>query len=292
MEQLTGIVPVPLFHGTISTDKDEWRGKSNARERKKIQNRINQRARRSRQRKQSDDSCNNHNIVTARSNNARRSLPDLIDAVIRRELSLKALVDAVRILDLQSNENLAIIRVFEGIVHQTRASNVPRPAMLSSLAQFNISRALISNAEIFGLTAHHLHDDALSPFVMAGPWHSSINLQTSLLPPGLRPTALQSIVEHHPWIDLLPIPQLRDNILQRGIDTFDEVALCTAFTGLGHERGTGILVWGESWDASGYEVTQELIRSWGWLFDGCSDLLRSTDLHRARRGERQLSRLS
>jgi hypothetical protein len=163
--------------------------------------------------------------------------------------------------------------------------------MLSSLAQFNISRALISNAEIFGLTAHYLHDDALSPFVVAGPWPSSINLQTTLLPPGLRPTALQNIVEHHPWIDLLPIPQLRDNILQRGVDSFDEVALCTAFTGLGHERGTGILVWGESWDAGGYEVTQELIRSWGWLFTGCSDLMRSTDLHRARRGERQMFRL-
>jgi hypothetical protein len=46
MEQLADIISVPLFRGTISTDKDEWRGKSDARERKKIQSRINQRARR------------------------------------------------------------------------------------------------------------------------------------------------------------------------------------------------------------------------------------------------------
>jgi hypothetical protein len=252
---------------------------------------LRSRATGARKREQFDDSGNSPCILAASSHSTRKSIPDLIDAVVRRGLSLKALVDAVRILDLQSSENQAIIHAFEAIVYQNRASKLPRPAMLSSLVQFNISRALMSNAEIFGLTTRDLHDDALSPFVVAGPWPSIVDVQTSLLPSGLKPTALQRTVEHHPWIDLLPVPCLRDNLLQRGVDSFDEVALCCAFTGHGHDRGTGILVWGESWDENSYEVTQEFARSWGWLLAGCWDLFRSTNLHRARRGERPLFRL-
>ncbi|KAH6645339.1 hypothetical protein BKA67DRAFT_584816 [Truncatella angustata] len=239
-----------------------------------------------------DDFDITYQIFAAIPDNSHRSLPELIGAVSRQELSLKALVDAIATLDLQSQDNLAIIRAFEGIAYQTRTSNVPLPRMLSSLAQFNISRALMSNAEIFGWTAQHLHDDALSPFVVAGPWPPSVHVHSTLLPSGLRPTTLQCTVEHHPWIDLLPLPQLRDNMLRRDVDSFDEGALCRAFTGRGHERGTGILVWGESWDESGWEVTQGFAQSWGWVIAGCWDLFRSTNTCRAQRGERPLFKLN
>ncbi|SCO88887.1 uncharacterized protein FRV6_13015 [Fusarium oxysporum] len=142
--------------------------------------------------------------------------------------------------------------------------------MLSSLSQFNFSRALMLNAEVFGLSDDHMHDDACSLFVVAGPWPVSVNINTETLPHGLRPTSLQYRTEHHPWIDLLPVAQLRDNILERSVDTYDEAGLCRAFTGRGHGQGTGVIVWREPWDPSGWEVTAEFARSWAGSFQAAS----------------------
>ncbi|KAI0424422.1 hypothetical protein F5Y09DRAFT_324430 [Xylaria sp. FL1042] len=277
----------------ISTgDREEWRSVSNARERRRVQNRINQRSRRSRQREQRGRSSEEFDttIASSRSAGSSRSLQALINAVLAREVDLKALMNVINILDPQSQDNSIAIGVFEAIAHQSRVAGVPRPMMLSSLVQFNITRSLIANAEVLGLTLNQLHDDAISPFVVAGPWPSSVRITNDTLPVGLIPTALQRTVEHHPWIDLLPVARLRDNILHRNVDSFDEDELCCAFTGRYHASGPGVIVWGAPWDSSGWEVTEEFARSWPWVIESCSDIFQSTNMWRARRGERPLFR--
>lgn len=218
------------------------------------------------------------------------SVTTLINTVLREEMDLKTLVDAINILRLQSQDNRAIIHAFETIVYQRTMARAtrPMPTMLPSLVQFNMSRSLMSNAEVLGLTPNHMHDDALSLFVVAGPWPVGVNLTTDTLPLGLRPTPLQYSTQHHPWIDLLPIPRLRDNLLERDVESFDEDGLCCAFTGRGHQKGAGVIVWRDPWDCSGWEVTEEFVRSWGWVIAGCWDLFRSTNMWRAKRGERPL----
>ncbi|KPM37567.1 hypothetical protein AK830_g9006 [Neonectria ditissima] len=273
------------------TDRDDWSGLGSARERRKIQNRINQRARRLRQRQQSEVAPwggSDNEPSPVRPNPA--SITTLINTVLRQEIELKTLVDAINILRLQSQDNRVIIRAFEIIAYQgTMArSTRPMPTMLPSLVQYNMSRALISNAEVLGLTPNLMHDEAISLFVLAGPWPAGVNMNTDTFPVGLRPTTLQYSTEHHPWIDLLPIPRLRDNLLQRDIESYDEAGLCCAFTGRGHREGAGVIVWGDSWDCNGWEVTEEFVRSWGWVIAGCWDLFRSTNRWRAQRGERPL----
>ncbi|KAK7422695.1 hypothetical protein QQX98_001483 [Neonectria punicea] len=282
-----GLAMRPVF----VIDRDDWSGLGNARERRKIQNRINQRARRSRQRQHTEVSPwgGSHTEPNAARPNPT-SIPTLITTVLRQEVDIKTLVDAINILRLHSQDNRAIIHAFETIAYQgtmARATR-PMPTMLSSLVQFNMSRALMSNAEILGLTPNQMHDDALSLFVLAGPWPVGVNITTETLPSGLRPTTLQYSTQHHPWIDLLPIPRLRDNLLERDIESFDEEGLCCAFTGRGHRQGAGVIVWREPWDCSGWEVTEEFVRSWGWVIVGCWDLFRSTNMWRAQRGERPL----
>lgn len=164
--------------------------------------------------------------------------------------------------------------------------------MLPSVVQFNIFRALISNAEVLGLTSDQFHDDAVSPFVLQGPWPANLKLTTKELPSGLWPTTLQCSTYHHPWIDLLPIPRLRDNILERQVESYDEEGLCCAITGQGHRQVRGLVVWREPWDPSGWEVTEEFVRTWGWVVAGCQNLFRSTNMWRERRGERPLFKLT
>jgi hypothetical protein len=194
-------------------------------------------------------------------------------------------------LQPHSSNNKTIVQAFEAIVSQDRSSGLVRANMLSSLSQFNFSRTLILNAAVLGLSDDLMHDDACSLFVVAGPWPVGVSTNAETLPHSLRPTSLQYHKEHHPWIDLLPVAQLRDNIIQRDVDSYDEAGLCCAFTGRGLDQGTGVIVWREPWDPSGWEVTAEFARTWGWVIAGCYDIFRSTTMWGAQRGERPLFKL-
>jgi hypothetical protein len=79
---------------------------------------------------------------------------------------------------------------------------------------------------------------------------------------------------------------MRDNMLLAG-DSYDEYELCNDlvdFCDVPSER-TGLVVWGEPWDPSGWEISESFLRRWGWVVKGCLDLLVSTNYWRKQRGE-------
>lgn len=161
------------------------------------------------------------------------------------------------------------------------------------LVKFNIFRAMSSNALILGIEMDAaLSDDALSPFSPPiPPFPSPIPAQqnTSSVPPSLRPTILQMTVSHHPWIDLLPVPQLRDNLISAG-DEYDEEALCEDLCGFcsGVDVKSGLIVWDSPWEPRGWELTPEFVAKWGWVAKGCGEMMVATNYWRVKRGERKL----
>jgi hypothetical protein len=169
------------------------------------------------------------------------------------------------------------------------SSNIgsPRNDALLVLVKLNVFRALVSNSRTLGvLPGDAMDDDAISQFCS-----TEVSADRILaLPSALRPTGLQNEVAHHPWIDFLPVPRMRHNLIQRG-DTFDDMKLCGDLVGL-FSAGTGsagLIVWGESWDVAGWEVTEEFLKNWGWTIKECWELFESTNWWRAQRGERLLS---
>ena len=63
---------------------------------------------------------------------------------------------------------------------------------------------------------------------------------------GLVPTSRQLSTRHHPWIDILAIKSLRDNIIKAELSDEEEDELCWS------TQADGISVWGErSWDEEG-----------------------------------------
>jgi hypothetical protein len=170
----------------------------------------------------------------------------------------------------------------------------PRLDHLLTLIQFNVFRALISNTNALGFNLDWLNEDAVSPFNTSlptpplSPKTSSPLLATSC-PPNLLPTALQRTTPHHPWLDLFPIPTMRDNIFRLGED-YDDAPLCYDLVEFCHAPGerSGLIVWGDPWDPSNWEVTEEFLRKWGWVLRGCRELFVSTNYWRGRRGEKKL----
>ncbi|KAL2066447.1 hypothetical protein VTL71DRAFT_2518 [Oculimacula yallundae] len=154
------------------------------------------------------------------------------------------------------------------------------------LIKLNVFRALMCNSITLGIPSDVImEDDAISTF-----FPQTVSVSRILtLPKDLRPTESQTRVTHHPWIDCLPVPQMRENLIHAG-DTFDDMQLCGDLIGLfstGTGR-TGIVVWGEPWEVAGWEVTEEFLKFWGWTIKGCWDLFESTNRWRRERGDQEL----
>ncbi|KAF2188492.1 hypothetical protein K469DRAFT_660186 [Zopfia rhizophila CBS 207.26] len=275
--------------------EDDWSGISDTRERRKIQNRRNQRIRRSRKRREMEF----RDLATSESQQLASAHAISISLVSTQQRhtdsEIEAITDAIRsvnILDPESENNRMILQRFEAFVYRYYEARTPQITLLPSLSQFNFIRALLANVEVLGLSSNQMDDDAISPFNSLGSHQAEVpTTLVSRLPAGLRPTDLQCATLHHPWIDLLPVPEMRDNLFRRGLDSFDEDELCHALRGRTPGLDPGVLVWRDPWDPCGWEVTEAFVRSWGWVISGCWDLLRSTNKWRAQRGEKPLFRL-
>jgi hypothetical protein len=182
---------------------------------------------------------------------------------------------------------MRILRRLELFIYAEYAVGSPRTELLLGLTQLNFLRALITNIDVLNLSPAQMDDEAISPFNIAGPKHS--DYQDNSLPPALQSTAVQRKIPHHPWLDLLPIPKMRDHLILAG-DSFDEVQLCHDLCGYRiSERGqTGMIVWKDPWDPTGWEVTESFLGKWGWAVQGCWDLFQSTNYWRMKRGEKPL----
>ncbi|QKX53204.1 uncharacterized protein TRUGW13939_00280 [Talaromyces rugulosus] len=286
----------------------DWSGISDPKLRRRMQNRLNQRVRRLEKKKQTavsatdnDRSCRG-NPHTAREQHPQGALGPSDDnkkqhseayPVVDSSATARGLmeeVEYIHILNPDSVETKRIMQHLGAIARHQYLLSSSHTDILPHLIQFNFTKALMENTRILGLTSEGLHDDAISPFNIAGPWKHDFAVA---VPPSLQPTILQRTVPHHPWLDLLPIPQMRDNLIAAG-ESYDETQLCLDMKGQGSARTgrTGIIVWKDPWDPTGWEVSEAFAQSWGWVLQDCWDLLRSTNSWRAQRNEKRLSRLS
>ena len=123
---------------------------------------------------------------------------------------------------------------------------LPRPTALHTLIQLNALNAIGHNAGTLGITVESLCDDnTVSPFNRQGPcvWES--------FPTSLRPTALQTAVRYHPWIDLFPIPQMRDDFI-RVCERIDGDEFYLDLVNVKEDAGEkpNLIVWGNPSDPS------------------------------------------
>ncbi|KAJ0419889.1 hypothetical protein BJY00DRAFT_313592 [Aspergillus carlsbadensis] len=178
---------------------------------------------------------------------------------------------------------------------------------LLTLVQFNTYRGLLTNARILSLPTIYSCGDPTLPVATScasqfEPIIPSVDTHTipgkSLaLPPQLLPTPLQLSTPHEPWIDIFPLPTLRDNLL-RLRRTFDSCDLSDDILGAlfidqdldtsKDKERNGLIVWGDPWDVDSWELMEGFVEKWGYLLVGCEVLIEVSNRWRAIRGEAAL----
>ncbi|CAG9990480.1 unnamed protein product [Clonostachys byssicola] len=310
-------------------------------ERKKVQNRLNQRARRSRLKEDKTDKKADRPYEVDRwrvhySNGeatekkqqqqqlvVRKARPD--DEPPRARLRAAAapifgpFVDPVDVSVCICSARAAIIKSYSASVSADQ---------LLELIQFNVFRALVANKYSMTGKAQHYQEAAAEDGAPLVPYLEQtypgnavlVPLSEGGLPVSLLPTQLQITVRHATWIDLLPFPRMRDNLI-RAQHQFDHAELVNDVIGQlidlsrffrpeGHllDKGSsggggspealedeattpprgGFIVYGAPHRVESWEVTPEFVWKWGWTLMGCQELMESTNRWRRSRGEAAL----
>ncbi|KAL6901673.1 hypothetical protein GGI43DRAFT_403645 [Trichoderma evansii] len=282
-------------------ENDDWYGLRDAKERRKRQNRINQRAARRRHREHLARELESE-VSTAVSTPPNAAVP----ACQRR------------------GPNISSTQVYFPLTPDHK---------LLYIIVFNVSRAIITNYFIMSTIAPITASVCLArrTFTIEDFSEAPRNLDgTPAIPPSFMPTKMQQEVAHPGWIDLFPSAQLRDNLILAVIefnvdeDEILEDLIGDIFEALGcgwdeDEVGSstnntkshitkphvvteekrealktftpcstpelGILSWSDPWDISGWEITERFVSRWAFLLQGCPDVVESANKWRALRGE-------
>ncbi|KAI0380894.1 hypothetical protein F5Y04DRAFT_256174 [Hypomontagnella monticulosa] len=243
--------------------EEDWSGLKDARERRKLQNRLNVRAHRRRKALLAVTEAD----ITPASNN-RHDIQHYISPLVLEP----------------SNLHLA------GGHHASQAYQpFSFPLTLDHLiplVQYNFIRGVLTNMAILGC------QNAFPPECARHWVNMPLFPAPSTIPESLQPTVLQLRTPHEAWMDLIPDKQMRDNaILAIGTFTREDIekdVTGSIYEGLNLLELTGMIAWDEPWRADGWELTEGFIRKWPFLVKGCWKMLESTNRWRAIRGEEPL----
>jgi len=187
---------------------------------------------------------------------------------------------------LQSNRSGSpYIHTITSYEHGRNENWFPLPVdqQLFVLVQYNTLRGAMANMSIL----LHLNGERLDNW--ADIYTEDLPPPPDNAPPSLRPTHLQKTIAHESWIDILPSPTMRDNIIGNQAN-IDEDALCDDLVGgmpdgLSEIPDRGCILWGDPWSEEGWEFSEGFVKKWRFLLNGCDALIRATNRWRQIRGE-------
>ncbi|RKL01607.1 hypothetical protein BFJ68_g12256 [Fusarium oxysporum] len=271
---------------------EDWTGVTSTVERRKRQNRLHQRAFRKRRRAGLVSLPTSKHRIICTTNDATDSNDQMMMRKRIAEIFPQGHPSAGHLL-LSTPESRSEIQSFADRAYNDYSHGSPRLDHLNILIRFNVLNAIARNAALVGFAFEGLCcPELLSPFNEHRPDLPGADPRSPPYRVWLRPTVLQISVRHHPWIDLIPFPRMRDNILHEveagcldqkalGIDVLDvQDNSCNA---------ASLIVWGDAWDPREWEASVSFLQKWGRLVRDCPELLEATNSWRQKRGETKIA---
>ncbi|SPJ88962.1 uncharacterized protein FTOL_12857 [Fusarium torulosum] len=304
------------------------------RERKKLQNRLNQRAHRQRIRDQEDtdtktqkkpfrierwrlDDGLGFSLQTSRpvvltsetTANGRQALEYGTTQLIQPQVTKVRRIPSRALVSLEPEE-----------VHDTGPS-LPTDHILIRLIAHNACRGLMHNTSLVRVGASYVsavQDPPLFPDFAIGCETVVLRPTHRTIPIDLLPTQLQMNNPHPTWMDTIPFPEIRDNLIRRQYlfnhrhfleDIVGDLVylhplpaksqsgpMSTPSSQLYRQQddgqstsdGKGLILWGDPYLKENWEATARFLTKWSWAVEGCRDLVDISNKWRTTRGEYSL----
>ncbi|EMD88578.1 hypothetical protein COCC4DRAFT_120271, partial [Bipolaris maydis ATCC 48331] len=201
---------------------EDWAGITNPKERKRLQNRLNKRISRQRKkRKISHDEDDSSDAASrAASTTPDTTVSDTWTLLCNSRSSSTTTIVPSTFSHCSEEDVVRERAVLEQFAEQALRSYMtgdPCADHKLRLIQFNIINGLTRNAAVLGYQFDWLVCAAVSPFGRDGPVRDARSvtppLESGTVPTNLVPTMVQLSIRHHPWLDLFPLPRMRDNLL-------------------------------------------------------------------------------
>lgn len=180
--------------------------------------------------------------------------------------------------------------------------------LLLHLISQNVCRGFMSNKSLLRLAAKFINVDH-NTFTLCH--HAVVRPTHQAIPDGLVPTQLQMNSPHPTWMDVIPFPRIRDNLIRRQYlfhhmnfledvigdvnyltRSEDELTLPAASWNCQGEDGgqmdhdtKGLVLWGEPYLKESWEVTSRFLGKWAWTTEGCEEIIDISNGWRVTRGE-------
>ncbi|KAH7024219.1 hypothetical protein EDB80DRAFT_699321 [Ilyonectria destructans] len=287
-------------------------------ERKRVQNRLNQRARRQRVRDEETDTTKPFRVQRWRlggdSSPLTRSEPHATHSSEHTANDGQALHVVCPALQSPPKGPITPSRpptLQQGSTHCVELV-LPADDSLIHLIAHNVCRGFMDNKTILRLVATFIdafHNPPLPPHLAIACGTVVLQATFRAIPPCLFPTQLQMSSPHPSWMDALPFPEIRDNLIRRQY-TFDHKSFLEDLVGdlvyhmppgeSGPEVLTpmptpspptkrysdyGLVLWGEPYLKESWEATPYFLAKWTWVVEGCHDLVHVSNKWRTTRGD-------
>ena len=255
---------------TVMTANENWRGKNDPAERRRIQNRLNQRAFRQRQRAgESPKQYKPRSMSSA-------SQQDSDDEADSPDSGAGSTSVEGRAASETAGES------------SSSATNTQPGRVWDELAQLinrNFMAATVTNANHVGVELNALQ---------TGTSVRTPRVTDRQIPASLTPIDAQHQLPHDPIIDIIPHARLRYNILRATasgqLDSTDFTKCLRASGSLELLNGSwqrgGVVVWSFPEQVASWELSEPFLRRWAFLLEGCEDLIAATNCWRSKRGEK------
>ncbi|KAH0523711.1 hypothetical protein TsFJ059_008678 [Trichoderma semiorbis] len=307
---------VPLRDEKLD-EKDDWSGLKDAKERRKRQNRLNQRVARRRQRlnlAQEHESETTTAVLPAASASERGKpvvpshqvyfplTPDhrllyvivlnVSRAVITNFFILSSISPiASTMCDVRRTFSLSDLKCAPQNLDGTPAippaftptrlqAEIPHPGWIDLFPSPQLRDNLILAVEEFNINEDEILQDLIG----------DIFASIGCTPDDFRPSPDDS--KSTPDKESSPVVELDDEIevstpppTTVGMTPLQEYRLRTFTPASSSSTELGILSWSDPWDISGWEFTEKFFTKWGYLLQGCPDVLNAANKWRTLRGE-------
>ncbi|KAI1082917.1 hypothetical protein F5B20DRAFT_489240 [Whalleya microplaca] len=181
--------------------------------------------------------------------------------------------------------------------HQQYLSSFPSPYMSNIRIDIVcVVAALQENCLQLGITEHMVcSSNTESPFYRPGALQSRnpVGLMESTrrlfqtVKPDLRPSETQIVQKHHPYIDVIPFPDIRDALIRMGADINEDDFFVDYLSGLRcwGGAGGGTSGTGTPWDMRSWDASPWFLAKWKHVVGEDGALARQSSWWRDLRGE-------